>query len=277
MYGFKVHRPTTVRQAAGLLQREEEPKLLAGGHTLIPTMKLRLAGPKHIVDMSQIEDLAGIEDSARSITIGAMTTHYTVANSDAVKAAIPALADLAGMIGDPAVRHRGTIGGSIANNDPNADYPAACLGLGATIITNKRRIEADDFFKGLFETALEGDEIITKVQFPKVSKAAYIKFPNPASRFALVGVFVVKRSSEIRVAVTGAGSNGVFRVPSFEEALKKRFGPKSLEGLTIEADGMSSDIHGSAEYRAHLVGVLARRAVAKAVERPGPDTDADTE
>jgi carbon-monoxide dehydrogenase medium subunit len=268
MYGFKVHRPTTVRQAAGLLQREEEPKLLAGGHTLIPTMKLRLAGPKHIVDMSQIEDLVGIEDSARSITIGAMTTHHTVANSEAVKAAIPALADLAGMIGDPAVRHRGTIGGSIANDDPNADYPAACLGLGATIITNKRRIEADEFFKGLFETALEDDEIITKVQFPKVSKAAYIKFPNPASRFALVGVFVAKRSSEIRVAVTGAGSNGVFRVPSFEEALKKRFGPKSLEGMTIEADGMSSDIHGSAEYRAHLVGVLARRAVAKAVERP---------
>jgi aerobic carbon-monoxide dehydrogenase medium subunit len=277
MYAFKIHRPTTVRQAAGLLQREEEPKLLAGGHTLIPTMKLRLAGPKHIVDMSQIEDLVGIEDSARSITIGAMTTHHTVANSDAVKAAIPALADLAGMIGDPAVRHRGTIGGSTANNDPNADYPAACLGLGATIITNKRRIEADDFFKGLFETALEGDEIITKVQFPKVSKAAYIKFPNPASRFALVGVFVAKRSSEIRVAVTGAGSNGVFRVPSFEEALKKRFGPKSLEGMTIEADGMSSDIHGSAEYRAHLVGVLARRAVAKAVERPGPDTDTETE
>jgi carbon-monoxide dehydrogenase medium subunit len=275
MYAFKIHRPTTVRQAAGLLQREEEPKLLAGGHTLIPTMKLRLAGPKHIVDMSQIEDLVGIEDSARSITIGAMTTHHQVANSDVVKAAIPALADLAGMIGDPAVRHRGTIGGSIANNDPNADYPAACLGLGATIITNKRRIEADDFFKGLFETALEGDEIITKVQFPKVSKAAYIKFPNPASRFALVGVFVAKRSSEIRVAVTGAGGNGVFRVPSFEEALKKRFGPKSLEGMTIEADGMSSDIHGSAEYRAHLVGVLARRAVAKAVERPGPDTDTE--
>jgi carbon-monoxide dehydrogenase medium subunit len=258
MYGFKVHRPTTVRQAAGLLQREEEPKLLAGGHTLIPTMKLRLAGPKHIVDMSQIEDLVGIEDSARSVTIGAMTTHHAVANSEVVKAAIPALADLAGMIGDPAVRHRGTI-----------------LGLGATIITNKRRLLADEFFKGLFETALEDDEIITKVQFPKVSKAAYIKFPNPASRFALVGVFVAKRSSEIRVAVTGAGGNGVFRVPSFEEALKKRFGPKSLEGMTIEANGMSSDIHGSAEYRAHLVGVLARRAVAKAVERPGPDTDTE--
>ena len=271
MYVFKIHRPTTVRQAAGLLQREEEPKLLAGGHTLIPTMKLRLAGPKHIVDMSQIEGLSGIDEGARTLTIGAMTTHYEVANSNVVKNAIPALADLAGMIGDPAVRHRGTIGGSIANNDPNADYPAACLGLGATIITNKRRIEADDFFKGLFETALEGDEIITKVQFPKVSKAAYIKFPNPASRYALVGVFVAKRSSEIRVAVTGAGGNGVFRVPSFEEALKKRFGPKSLEGMTIGPEGMGSDIHGSAEYRAHLVGVLARRAVAKAVERPDSD------
>src|SRR4051812_21841264 len=167
MYGFKIHRPTTVRQAAGLLQREEEPKLLAGGHTLIPTMKLRLAGPKHIVDMSQIEDLAGIEDSARSITIGAMTTHHTVANSDAVKAAIPALADLAGMIGDPAVRHRGTIGGSIANNGPNADYPAACLGLGATIITNKRRVEGGVVFQGLFRSAPQDDEKNTKGQIPQ--------------------------------------------------------------------------------------------------------------
>src|SRR5215475_13047152 len=264
MYAFKIHRPTTVRQAAGLLQREEEPKLLAGGHTLIPTMKLRLAGPKHIVDMSQIEDLVGIEEGARTVAIGAMTTHHDVANSAVVKAAIPALADLAGMIGDPAVRYRGTIGGSIANNDPNADYPAAALGLGATIITNKRRIQADEFFKGLFETALEPDEIITKVQFPKVNKAAYVKFPNPASRYALVGVFVSKRSSEIRVAVTGAGANGVFRVSAFEQALKKRFGVKSLEGLTVPADGMASDIHGSAEYRAHLIGVLARRAVAAA-------------
>ena len=176
-----------------------------------------------------------------------------------VQQAIPVLAKLAGMIGDPAVRHRGTIGGSIANNDPNADYPAACLGLGATIITNKRRIKADDFFSGMFSTVLEPSEIITKVSFPVPKKAAYQKFRNQASRFALVGVFVAKRGSEIRVAVTGAGSNGVFRVPSFEEALKKRFSPKSLEGLTIPADGMNADIHGSAEYRAHLVGVLARR------------------
>ncbi len=264
MYEFKFHRPTTVRQAAGLLARQEEAKLLAGGHTLIPTMKLRLAGPKHIIDMSQIEGLSGIEMKGRSLVIGARTPHVEVATSPIVKENIPALAELAGLIGDPAVRHRGTIGGSVANNDPNADYPAAVLGLGATVITNKRRIAADDFFKGLFETALEPDEIIVRVQFPKPNKAGYVKFPNPASRFALVGVFASKRGSDIRVAVTGAGASGVFRVPSFEEALKKRFGAKSLEGMTIPADGMSSDIHGSAEYRAHLVGVLARRAVAAA-------------
>jgi carbon-monoxide dehydrogenase medium subunit len=264
MYEFKFHRPTTVRQAAGLLARQEEAKLLAGGHTLIPTMKLRLAGPKHIIDMSKIEGLAGIELKGRSISIGALTRHVDVATSPVVRENIPALAELAGLIGDPAVRHRGTIGGSLANNDPNADYPAAVLGLGATVITNKRRIAADAFFQGLFSTALTDDEIIVRVQFPKPNKAAYIKFPNPASRFALVGVFVSKRGSDIRVAVTGAGASGVFRVKSFEEALKKRFGAKSLEGMTIPADGMSGDIHGSAEYRAHLVGVLARRAVAKA-------------
>jgi carbon-monoxide dehydrogenase medium subunit len=162
------------------------------------------------------------------------------------------------------VRHRGTIGGSIANNDPNADYPAACLGLAATIVTTKRKIVADEFFRGLFETALASDEIITKVSFPTPKKAAYQKFRNPASRFALVGVFVARRPSEVRVAVTGAGASGVFRVPEFEAALKKRFSPKSLEGLTIPADGLAGDIHGSAEYRAHLVGVLARRAVADA-------------
>ena len=265
MYAFTFHRPTTVRQAAGLLARNEEAKLLAGGHTLIPTMKLRLAGPPQIIDMSKIEGLAGIEVKGRSLVVGAMTRHAEVANSPLVQQALPALASLAGRIGDPAVRHRGTIGGSVANNDPNADYPAACLGLGATIVTNKRRMKADDFFKGLFETALESDEIITKVMFPIPKKAAYVKFPNPASRYALVGVFVSKRGADIRVAVTGAGARGVFRVTAFEEALKKRFGAKSLEGLSIPADGMGSDIHGSAEYRAHLVGVLARRAVAAAV------------
>jgi carbon-monoxide dehydrogenase medium subunit len=205
-----------------------------------------------------------IELKGRSIAIGAMARHVEVANSQTVKDALPALAYLASEIGDPAVRHRGTIGGSLANNDPNADYPAAALGLGATIITNKRRIAADDYFKGMFDTALEPSEIIVKVQFPIAKKAAYEKFKHPASGFALVGVFVSKRGSDIRVAVTGAGSNGVFRVKSFEEALKKRFSPKSIEGMTIPADGMNSDIHGSAEYRAHLVGVMARRALAEA-------------
>jgi carbon-monoxide dehydrogenase medium subunit len=265
MYAFKFHRPATVRQAAGLLGRLEEAKLLAGGHTLIPTMKLRLAGPPHLVDLSKVEGLTGIELKTRSLVIGAMTSHAEVANSPVVQQAIPALAGLAGQIGDPAVRHRGTIGGSIANNDPNADYPAACLGLGATVITNKRRIAADDYFKGLFETALEGDEIVTKVAFPIPKRAGYVKFPNPASRYALVGVFVSKRGSEVRVAVTGAGANGVFRVSAFEEALKKRFSPKVLEGLSVPQDEMASDIHGSAEYRAHLIGVMARRAVTAAI------------
>ncbi len=267
MYAFTFHRPQTVRQAASLLAKHEDAKLLAGGHTLLPTMKLRLAGPPQLVDLSLIEGLAGIEVSSRAVAIGAMTRHNDVNTSPEVQGAIPVLAQLAGMIGDPAVRHMGTIGGSIANNDPNADYPAAVLGLGATIITNKRRIKADDFFTGMFSTALEPAEIITKVSFPVPKKAAYQKFRNQASRFALVGVFVSKRGSDIRVAVTGAGTNGVFRVPSFEEALKKRFAPKSLEGMSIPAAGMNSDIHGSAEYRAHLVGVLARRAVAAAVGR----------
>jgi carbon-monoxide dehydrogenase medium subunit len=265
MYAFTFHRPQTVRQAAGMLTKNEDAKLLAGGQTLLPTMKLRLAGPPQIIDMTLIEGMSGIEESGRSLTIGAMTRHHEVNSSPVVQQAAPVLAKLAGMIGDPAVRHRGTIGGSVANNDPNADYPAACLGLGATIITNKRRVKADDFFTGMFSTVLEPTEIITKISFPIPKKAAYQKFRNQASRFALVGVFVAKRGSEIRVAVTGAGSNGVFRVASFEEALKKRFSPKSLEGLTIPAAGMNADIHGSAEYRAHLVGVLARRAVAEAI------------
>ncbi len=264
MYAFTYHRPTTVRQAINLLAKNEDAKLLAGGHTLIPTMKLRLASPTHLIDLSQIEGLSGIELKGRSIVIGAMTRHAEVATSPVVRENLPALADLASVIGDPAVRHRGTIGGSVANNDPTADYPAACLGLGATIITSKRRISADDFFKGMFETALEPDEIITKVMFPLAKKAAYEKFRNQASRYALVGVFVSKRGSDIRVAVTGAGANGVFRVTAFEEALKKRFAAKSLEGLTVPADGLNGDIHGSAEYRAHLIGVLAKRAVAKA-------------
>jgi aerobic carbon-monoxide dehydrogenase medium subunit len=265
MYSFTYERPQTLRQAVNLLTKNADAKLLAGGHTLLPTMKLRLASPPVLIDLSRIEGLSGIEVSGRSIAIGAMTRHADVHSSPDVQQAAPVLAKLAGMIGDPAVRHMGTIGGSIANNDPTADYPAACLGLGATIITNKRRIAADDFFTGMFSTALEPAEIITKVSFPLPKKAAYQKFRNQASRYALVGVFVAKRGGDIRVAVTGAGANGVFRVSAFEQGLKKRFAPKSLEGLSVPADGLNSDIHGSAEYRAHLIGVLARRAVAEAV------------
>lgn len=267
MYAFEYHRPTSVRQAASLLGKAEDAKIVAGGHTLLPTMKMRLAAPANLIDLSQIADLRGIERSARSVTIGAMTTHAEVANSAEVKEAIPALAELAELIGDPAVRHRGTIGGSVANNDPAADYPAACLALAATIVTNKRKIPADEYFKGLFETALAEDEIVTAVSFPIPQKAGYMKFRNPASRYALVGVFVAKRADGIRVAVTGAGSNGVYRWTAAEEALAKRFGAKSLEGLTHPAEGLNSDIHADAAYRAHLIGVMARRAVAAATER----------
>ena len=267
MYAFEYHRPTSVRQAASLLGNAEDAKVVAGGHTLLPTMKMRLAAPANLIDLSQIADLRGIERSARSVTIGAMTTHSEVADSAEVKEAIPALAELAAMIGDPAVRHRGTIGGSVANNDPAADYPAACLALSATIVTNKRKIPADQYFKGLFETALEEDEIVTAVTFPIPQKAGYMKFRNPASRYALVGVFVAKRADGIRVAVTGAGSNGVYRWTAAEEALAKRFGAKSLEGLTHPAEGLNSDIHADATYRAHLIGVMARRAVAAATAR----------
>ena len=267
MYSFTYHRPGSARQAANLLVKNPEAKLLAGGHSLIPVMKLRLAKPSAIIDLNGIEDLSGIELKGRSISIGAMARHADVANSQVVRDALPGLAAVPASIGDPQVRNRGTIGGSVANNDPNADYPAACLGLGATIVTNKRRIAADDFFTGMFSTALEENEIILRVSFPIAKKAAYQKFKHPASGFALVGVFVSKRGSDIRVAVTGAGANGVFRVKEFEEALAKRFAPKSLEGLSAKADGLNSDIHAGADYRAHLIGVLARRAVADAVKR----------
>lgn len=267
MYDFKYHRPGTVRQAANLLVKNEDAKLIAGGHTLVPVMKQRLASPPHLVDLSHIEGLNAIEMKGRSLVIGATATHFEVANSAVVGEAIPALAELAGMIGDPAVRHKGTIGGSLANNDPTADYPAAVMALGATIVTNKRKLKPEEFFQGLFTTALEPDEIITRVMFPLPKKAAYQKFRNQASRYALVGVFVARRPSDVRVAVTGAGGDGVFRAIEFEEALKKRFSAKSLDGLTVSAEGLNSDIHGSAEYRAHLIGVLARRAVEAATAK----------
>jgi carbon-monoxide dehydrogenase medium subunit len=261
MYEFKFSRPATVRQAANLLAKVEDAKLIAGGHTLVPVMKQRLARPTQLIDLSKVEGLDTIEMKGRSLVIGAMARHASVASSAVVKANLPVLANVASMIGDPAVRHMGTLGGSLANNDPTADYPAAVLALDATIVTNKRRLKPEEFFQGLFTTSLAPDEIITRVQFPLAKKAAYIKFRNQASRYALVGVFVARRPSEVRVAVTGAGGDGVFRVPQFEEALKKRFSPKSLDGLTVSAEGLNSDLHGSAEYRAHLIGVLARRAV----------------
>jgi carbon-monoxide dehydrogenase medium subunit len=266
MYAFNYQRPKTVRQAAGLLAKAGgDGKLLAGGQTLLPTMKQRLASPAMLIDLNQVDGMSGIELKGRNLHIGAMTKHADVANSHVVKTAIPGLAALAEGIGDPAVRNRGTIGGSIANNDPAADYPAACLGLGATIVTNKRKIPADEFFSGMFETALEDGEIVTKVIFPVPQKAAYEKFPNPASRYAMVGVFVGKKGSDVRVAVTGAGANGVFRLPEFEAALKTRFNAKSLDGLTVPADGLNGDIHASPDYRAHLIGVMAKRAVNKAL------------
>ncbi|MBU3731859.1 MAG: xanthine dehydrogenase family protein subunit M [Beijerinckiaceae bacterium] len=266
MYAFNYQRPKTVRQAAGLLAKAGgDGKLLAGGQTLLPTMKQRLASPAMLIDLGQVEGMSGVELKGRNLHIGAMTKHADVASSHVVKTAIPALAALAEGIGDPAVRNRGTIGGSIANNDPAADYPAACIGLGATIVTNKRKIPADEFFTGMFETALEDGEIITKVIFPVPQKAAYEKFPNPASRYAMVGVFVGKKGSDTRVAVTGAGSNGVFRVPEFEAALKARFNAKSLDGLSVPASGLNGDIHASPDYRAHLIGVMAKRAVNKAL------------
>jgi carbon-monoxide dehydrogenase medium subunit len=265
MYAFSYVSPKTVRQAASALAKAEDGKLLAGGQTLLPTMKQRLAAPSVLIDLGKVEGMAGIEVKGRTVVIGAMTRHADVATSPVVQQAIPALAALAEGIGDPAVRNRGTIGGSIANNDPAADYPAAALALGATIVTNKRKIAASDFFKGLFETALEPGEVIVKVAFPIPSKAAYAKFPNPASRYALTGVFVAKRGSDVRVAVTGAGASGVFRVGALEDALKKRFAPKSLEGVTLPATGLNGDIHASPEYRAHLIVVMAKRAVAAAI------------
>jgi aerobic carbon-monoxide dehydrogenase medium subunit len=264
MYSFSYHSPDTLNKALALLETSEDAKLLAGGHTLLPTMKQRLASPANLIDLNKIPGLAGIDGDGHGLKIGALARHADVATSAVVAEAIPALAELAGGIGDPAVRHRGTIGGSIANNDPAADYPAACLALEATIVTNKREITADEFFTGLFETALEEGEIVTEVRFLKPAKAAYQKFRNPASRYAIVGVFVAQTGTDVRVAVTGAGPNGVFRVGAFEEALKARFNPQALEGITIDPSGLNTDIHADAEYRAHLINVLARRAVAAA-------------
>ncbi|RTL71842.1 MAG: xanthine dehydrogenase family protein subunit M [Hyphomicrobiales bacterium] len=264
MYAFNYLRPSSLAEAGSALTKTPDAKILAGGHTLLPTMKLRLASPKALVDLSRVSELRGIEKKGNALVIGAMSTHFEVSTSTVVKGAIAGLAELAGHIGDPAVRHRGTIGGSVANNDPAADYPAAVLALNATVTTDKREIKADDFFKGLFTTALGEGEIITRFSFPQPTKFAYVKFANPASRYALVGVAVAQTGSEIRVAVTGAGNDGVFRHKAMEAALAKSWSPDALKGITTDPSMMNSDIHAAADYRAHLVGVIAARAVAKA-------------
>jgi aerobic carbon-monoxide dehydrogenase medium subunit len=265
MYETIYHRASSVDEAAGLFAKGSESKYLAGGHTLIPVMKQRLASPSDVIDLTKIKELIGIDVSADALTIKAATTYYDILQSADTKKAIPAIVHLTSVLGDPAVRHRGTIGGSLANNDPAADYPAAVLALGATVKTNKRSIAADDFFKGLFTTALADDEIITAVSFPIPAKAAYAKMRHPASRFALTGVFVARtKAGDIRVAATGASQSGVIRVPAIEAALKADWSAAALDGVTISATGMLSDIHGSSDYRANLVKVMAQRAVTEA-------------
>ena len=263
MYDFIYHCPGSLDEVRSHLETASEPALLAGGMTLVPVLKQRLAMHSDLIDLGGIEELRGIREESEAIVIGAMTDHATVAGSALVQARIPALAQLTDSIGDPQVRNRGTLGGSIANNDPAADYPAGLLGLGATIITDRREIAADDFFADLFETALEEAEIITAVSFPIPERANYVKFPQPASGFALVGIFAARGATGTRVAVTGAGPY-VFRVAEMEAALSTDFSPDALAGISIEPRGLNADIDASAEYRAHLVTVLARRAVVAA-------------
>ncbi|HEY8553056.1 MAG TPA: xanthine dehydrogenase family protein subunit M [Burkholderiales bacterium] len=264
MYAFEFHRATSVEEAAALLAKTQG-KLLAGGQSLVGAMKLRLSSPSSVIDLGGIAELRGIRKEKNAIVIGATTRHAEVAASPEVRKAIPALATLAEGIGDRQVRNMGTLGGSLANNDPAADYPAGVLGLGATVRTNKRAIAADDFFRGMYETALGDDEIITAVSFPIPRRAAYLKFRNPASRFALVGVFVADTGTGVRVAVTGAAPC-VFRVTDMEAAFTKSFTPDAIKSVRVDPGKLNSDIHASAEYRAHLIGVLAARAVAQAAK-----------
>ncbi len=265
MYETSYHRASSVDEAAALFAKGSDSKYLAGGHTLIPVMKQRLAAPSDVIDLARIKELVGIESSADTLTIKAATTYFEIMHHADVKKSIPAIAYLTSVLGDPAVRHRGTIGGSIANNDPAADFPAALLALGATVKTNKRSISADDFFKGLFTTALEDGEIITQVTFPVPAKAGYAKMRHPASRFALTGVFVAKnKTGDVRVTATGASQNGVMRVPAIEAALKANWSAGALDSVKISSDGLLTDIHGSADYRANLIKVMAQRAVAEA-------------
>lgn len=260
MENFNYHRPAKVADAVKAMKKAKDGKFMSGGQTLIPTLKQGLAEPTDIIDLSGLKN-TGVKVGGKSVTIAAGTTHADVAGDKDLKKAIPGLAKLAGGIGDPHVRHRGTIGGSVANNDPAADYPSACLALGATIHTSDRKLAADKFFTGMFSTALKGSEVITAVEFPVPKKSGYAKFPNPASLYAMVGVFVAQMGDgSVRVAVTGAGP-GVFRVPEMEAALSKKFAASSLDGVAVKAKGLNSDMHASAEYRAHLITVMAKRAV----------------
>jgi carbon-monoxide dehydrogenase medium subunit len=266
MHAFEYHRPSSTKDALALGSNKEEARYLAGGQSLVQAMKLRLSSPSDLIDLGTIKELVGIKVSGSAVEIGAMTRHADVAGSKEVQKAIPALAMLAGIIGDRQVRHMGTIGGSLANSDPAADYPAAVLGLGATITTNKRKIEADKYFKGLFETALEPGELLTSVSFPVPKRAAYMKFKNPASRFALVGVFVADfGGGKVRVAVTGAGPCA-FRQAEMEKALASKFAPDAVASIKVKQDGLNNDLHASPEYRAHLITVMAKRAVEAALK-----------
>jgi aerobic carbon-monoxide dehydrogenase medium subunit len=261
MENFNYHRPATVGAAASMLKKSKDGSYMSGGHTLLPTMKNGLAAPTDIIDLTAIKGFSGITVGKTAVVIKAGTTHMEVATSSVIKKAIPALWEMAGKIGGVHVRHRGTIGGSVANNDPAADYPSACLGLGATIVTDKRKIPADAFFTGMFETALKPGEIITAISFPIPKKSSHQKFPNPASRYALTGVFMSQdKAGKVRVAVTGAGPV-VFRVADMEAALTKSFSAGSLSGIAVKAKGLNTDMHATAEYRAHLISVLAKRAV----------------
>lgn len=260
MNDFEFHRPDSVAAAVAARKKAKEAKYLGGGQSLLPVMKLGLAAPPALVSVARLKELKGIRVEGKELVVGGAATHAEVAESAEARKAIPAVADLAGHIGDAQVRNRGTIGGSLAHDDPAADYPAAALALGATIQTDRRAIPADQFFKGMFETALQPDELIVAVRFPIPEKAAYAKFPHPASRFALVGVFVAKGPAGVRAAVTGAAGS-VFRSKELEAALSNKLAPDALDGVKVPSGGLTTDPFGSAEYRAHLVGVLARRAV----------------
>ncbi len=263
MYDFTYAKPASLPDALKLLSDDVESKALAGGQTFIPVLKQRLNKPSAVIDLSGL-GLSGITSDGSTITIGAMTNHHDIAAHEAIKAKIPGLAKMAGWIGDNQVRHRGTMGGSLANNDPSACYPAAVLAIGATIHTDRRSIEPDDYFQGMFTTALEPGELITKVVFPIPSRSNYEKFRNPASRYAMVGVFVAVGPHGTRLAITGAGQGGVFRHTAMEQALTANFSPDAIAGIVTPADGLNGDIHASPEYRAHLIGVMAKRAVAGA-------------